>query len=73
MVKKKLLTVRVDKRQNLSKRMQSLEKFNINPNTGTENEEENNMAKLYVVHDSGVNDKSLYAADRPYVVLSKSV
>ena len=36
---------------------------NINPKASVEIGEENNMAELHVVHDSGVNDKSLYTVD----------
>ena len=60
--KKKLLIVRDDEQQNLSERMQSLatKSVNINSKTSTAIGKENNMAELHIVHDSDVDDKSLY-------------
>ena len=60
--KKKLLIVRDDEQQNLSERMQSLatKSVNINSKTSTAIGKENNMAELHIVHDSNVDDKSLY-------------
>ena len=60
--KKKLLIVRDDEQQNLSERMQSLatKSVNINSKTSTAIGKENNIAELHIVHDSDVDDKSLY-------------
>ena len=61
-IKKKLLIVRDDEQQNLSERMQSLatKSVNINSKTSSAIGKENNMAELHIVHDSDVDDKSLY-------------
>ena len=56
------MIVRDDEQQNLSERMQSLatKSVNINSKTSTAIGKENNMAELHIVHDSNVDDKSLY-------------